>query len=649
MKHQRNRSVKTCGTPYPRPFLSLVLLLTMVVSILVATTLASSGFSLAKADALEVRALLDRNQPAELHYVFIPLSLKPFPSALPAIYEFSATPGMVRAGDSATLSWSTGRSVESLTLEPGIGDVTRQTSIVVAPMQTTTYTLSAHNSVGTSASQAVVVVGDPPSILRFMAIPDFAHLDEEVTLLWRVENSVDSLTLEPGIGDVAGQTSVIVFPTETTTYTLTAANGAGAATEQIVVTIWPPSITGFAASPDTISLGESATLSWGLSSPVDSLILDPGFGDVAGQTSVIVSPTETTVYTLTARSSAGTSTAQTALIVEGAPEITEFVAVPDSIALGGNTTLSWSIDNQVDSLTLEPGIGDVTGQSGVILSPTQTTTYTLTAHNDAGAASAQVAVTVRQPPIINSFTAEPSMVMYGDELLLSWSISNTVDSLTLEPGVGDVTGQTEATVTPPGTTTYVLTAGNDAGVATAQVLVTVDISELDTELLVFDWNKAVTVGDKGFAWDRPPRPSANGDWTQPIDFTDGRLMFRAEVRSQPVAQDMKLQFCFWQYDNALENCGGKRAVSGMPGTVVTWMTNMEGMYMKGGNPIDWANPRDKNGVSIKNSDGDPVSDYNGWNWYGENPEEWYPLDMRFTVVVVAKDARFSGWENYINP
>jgi hypothetical protein len=25
------------------------------------------------------------------------------------------------------------------------------------------------------------------------------------------------------------------------------------------------------------------------------------------------------------------------------------------------------------------------------------------------------------------------------------------------------------------------------------------------------------------------------------------------------------------------------------------------------------------------------------------------LDMRFTVVVVAKDARFSGWENYINP
>ena len=43
-----------------------------------------------------------------------------------------------------------------------------------------------------------------------------------------------------------------------------------------------------------------------------------------------------------------------------------------------------------------------------------------------------------------------------------------------------------------------------------------------------------------------------------------------------------------------------------------------------------------------------MSNYNGWNWNGEDPTEWYPLDMRYTVVVVAKGATFSGWGNYIN-
>jgi len=30
-------------------------------------------------------------------------------------------------------------------------------------------------------------------------------------------------------------------------------------------------------------------------------------------------------------------------------------------------------------------------------------------------------------------------------------------------------------------------------------------------------------------------------------------------------------------------------------------------------------------------------------------DEWYPLDFRFTVVVVAKGGGFSGWDTYLNP
>ncbi len=165
------------------------------------------------------------------------------------------------------------------------------------------------------------------------------------------------------------------------------------------------------------------------------------------------------------------------------------------------------------------------------------------------------------------------------------------------------------------------------------------------ELLVFDWNKPVTTDDHGFPWDKPPL--ANGDWTQPINFAQGTLYLRVEIFSQPVPQNMKLQFCFWQTNNTLENCTHLVAVSGASGTVVTWSEAIKDLYKKDGQPINWAGPRTRNGVSIKNSNGDPVSDFSGMAWSGENPAEWYPLDMRFTVVVVEKGAGFSGWDNYI--
>ncbi len=167
------------------------------------------------------------------------------------------------------------------------------------------------------------------------------------------------------------------------------------------------------------------------------------------------------------------------------------------------------------------------------------------------------------------------------------------------------------------------------------------------ELLVFDWNRPVTTDDHGFPWDKPPMPGANGDWTQPINFAQGTLHLRVEIFDQPMPQDMKLQFCFWQNNNTLENCTHLVAVSGKKGTVVTWSEPIKDLYKKDGLPLIWSSPRTRNGVSIKNSKGQPVSDYTGMAWSGEDPDAWYPLNMRFTVVVVEKGAGFSGWEHYI--
>lgn len=162
-------------------------------------------------------------------------------------------------------------------------------------------------------------------------------------------------------------------------------------------------------------------------------------------------------------------------------------------------------------------------------------------------------------------------------------------------------------------------------------------------MLVFDWNKPVTEADGGFAVDIPP--IANGDWTKPINFAEGTLYFRAEIRSQPVPQDeMRLGFCFWQ--EVAENCAGS-PVPGRKGTVVTWERPVKDMFKVNGISIDWSKARRRNGFAVRNRNNNPVSNKQGWNWSGEDPKAWYPLDLRFTVVVVEKGAGFSGWKNYV--
>lgn len=169
------------------------------------------------------------------------------------------------------------------------------------------------------------------------------------------------------------------------------------------------------------------------------------------------------------------------------------------------------------------------------------------------------------------------------------------------------------------------------------------------ELLFFDWNKEVVKSDKGFPQDRPPLPSGNIDWTKPRNFAEGTIYMRAEIVRMPKYHDMMLEFCFWQYKTTLESCTTRAKFTGSPGKVVEWSREVARMWKKNGNPIDWENPRDWNGFVIRNGSGKPVSSHLGWNWNGENPDEWYPAFIRFTAVVVEKGGHFDGWDYYINP
>lgn len=84
------------------------------------------------------------------------------------------------------------------------------------------------------------------------------------------------------------------------------------------------------------------------------------------------------------------------------PTITSFAASESAINSGGNSTLSWTVSSNATSIGIT-GVNEVTGASAALtlgavtsiaVSPTETTTYTLTANDSAGSSTAKVSVAV---------------------------------------------------------------------------------------------------------------------------------------------------------------------------------------------------------------------------------------------------------------
>jgi hypothetical protein len=223
-----------------------------------------------------------------------------------------------------------------------------------------------------------------------------------------------------------------------------------------------------------------------------TLNIDQGVGSVLGETSVEVTPDETTTYTLTASNSGGSATpAQIEVTVTPLPEapvISTFNATPSTSAGPGSpVTLDWTLEGGTPtSLTIDQGVGSVLGSSSVGVSPTATTTYALTASNISGVDTETTTVTVPEPetpPTITSFTADPTTIELGDSSELSWTVEGTepVTARILADGSEIFTGSGSGSqlVTPSATTIYTLEAENGVGTDTSDpVTVTVTPNSL---------------------------------------------------------------------------------------------------------------------------------------------------------------------------
>jgi len=165
------------------------------------------------------------------------------------------------------------------------------------------------------------------------------------------------------------------------------------------------------------------------------------------------------------------------------PVINSFNASPSKISAGEYSELRWSVSD-ASSVTIEPEIGSVALTGTRAVSPTETTTYTLTATNDAGSVDATVEVLVEEVnlPVINSFEASPNKISAGEYSELSWSVSYAT-SVTIDHEIGSVALTGTRAVSPTKTTTYTLTATNDAGSVDATLEVLVEEEEVNLPVI----------------------------------------------------------------------------------------------------------------------------------------------------------------------
>ena len=366
----------------------------------------------------------------------------------PLITSFNASDTTVAPGTAVTLSWSVGNP-GTLTLTPG-GDVTGQNKLVVKPQRTTFYTLTATKGTQSETKTVEVVVVTELAIQSFAATPpELPESGGQVELAWQVVGEGDvTLLLDDGLPDVAtgadnldvsNRTSFTISNlTQSAVFTLTAKDADGETSAEATVTVGnKPFISTFEANDTTVTAGAAVTLSWNVvGDPVPTVSLD---GQPVTGTSAVVRPTATTTYTLTANNSDGDAEPKKVTVTVGQAPTVSLSASPTTVAPNGRSTLSWSVGGtEPISLKMNNNV-DVSGKGlndSVSVTPAQTTTYTLTATNDYGAAnvsgtsSDSETVTVKQVPLP---TGDITLLIAGQS-----NASSRGELDNVEPGIPEV-------------------------------------------------------------------------------------------------------------------------------------------------------------------------------------------------------------------
>lgn len=274
-------------------------------------------------------------------------------------------------------------SFSSVVWQPG-GFTT--TAIAVSPTTTSTYTATATSLWGCVTVQTFVVYASPPSQFTLTANPTLICPGSTATL--SAQGNYASISW-PFTGSIANTTTV--NPLITTTYSALITNSLGCSATGTVQANVNGNYT-VTSSAAILCSGQSASLS--LAGTYTSAVWQPG--NLTGST-VVVSPTATTVYTITVTNAEGCVT--TMFYVVNLYNL-NIQATSNTICAGGSATLS--VYGTFTAVIWQPmGVNS----NYVIITPSVATTYTATGYTSGGCVITQtVAVNVVSLTLASSST-----------------------------------------------------------------------------------------------------------------------------------------------------------------------------------------------------------------------------------------------------
>lgn len=333
-------------------------------------------------------------------------------------------------------------------------------TVTASPTATTTYTVTGTDNIGCrDTAIAVVNVNPLPTVT---ATPRNTNICTglSATLSATGAGATGSYSWTPGGGTGP---SITVSPASTTTYTVTGTDANGCRdTSLAIVTISNPFSITVTASPQSICIGASSTLSVSGAGPTGVYTWTPG--GMTG-TSVAVNPTSTTTYTVTASNSTGCQDIDTVIVnVNPLPSIQISPANP-AVCVGSCTNLTVS-----GGVTYLWNPGGSTN-AAINVCPASTSTYTVTGTDANGCINSDTSVVRVNPLPVITATPAQTAVCFGSSTSLS---ASGAGSGTYEWNPGGLTG-TPVIVSPTVATTYSVT-GTDANgcVNTAASIVNVN-------------------------------------------------------------------------------------------------------------------------------------------------------------------------------
>ncbi|MES2131285.1 MAG: gliding motility-associated C-terminal domain-containing protein [Bacteroidota bacterium] len=340
-------------------------------------------------------------------------------NGLPTVSSTSTTicfgnSGTISASGASTYTWSTG---------------TVATGITVNPSTTTTYTVTGTNLNGcTNTAVGQVSVNALPTVLINSGNPVSICNTQTVTL-----TGSGGITYTWSTGSNAG--NINVSPTTNTTYTLTGTAATGCS-NTAVTTVTVNALPGITITgPNTVCNGKSIVLT---GNGGTSYTWTPG----GAATSITVSPSSNTTYTVTGSGANGCpASAVTTITVNALPVVTvsnATVCNGSSVVLtgsGSSVSYSWNTGATTSTVSVNPAVN---------------TNYTVTgtaANSCTNAAIAQVTVTAL--PVI---TVPSATICQNSTQVLTASGANTYTWSTTQTGPSiSVTPTTSTTYTVKGT------------------------------------------------------------------------------------------------------------------------------------------------------------------------------------------------------